>query len=246
MAIPRQETDASFVEGVAVLSRLLLPAARVSQALETVVRLAPRTVAGCDLASVSLLGDAATMTTAAASEEPARVLDLLQVETDEGPCIDAIRTGSRVIVAAFGEDGRYPAFGAVASDTAGVHSCFSLPLLATRRVTGSLNLYGKEPNAYDERGDVTAVQLAEQAALIVATALAHERSTRLAGQLQATLASRAVIEQAKGILMARSRVAADEAFDILRRASQRQNVKLREVARQIVENVQEAPSADRP
>jgi transcriptional regulator with GAF, ATPase, and Fis domain len=228
---------------VAGLARLLLPPTGLPRALDTIARLAPRAVAGCDSASVSLQSreTAVAMTTAGASDEVARNLDQLQLETGEGPCLDAIRTGRKVVVDTFAHDARYPSFGTLASSE-GMNSCFSVPLSVDRETIGSLNLYGRRVGAYEDAADNTGVRLAEQAAVVVLAAMAHDRVEQLAEQLRAALASRAVIEQAKGIIMARSRTDADEAFEILRRASQRQNVKLREVARQIVEGAQTRPS----
>ena len=237
-----RQSDRGFGEGVASLSRLLLPADRVTQALESVARLAPRTVTGCDSASVSLVSDDAAMTTAAASDGLARALDQLQVATGEGPCLDAIRTGNE-------SPRRHVRRGSPLSrlrSSGRGNGGGQLPVApADRRETRSgastCTDSGRTPTL--RRIRPPRVRLAEQAAVIVATAMAHDQTVRLVAELQAAMTSRAVIEQAKGILMARSRLDADQAFDILRRASQRQNVKLRDIAREIVENVQRRQGA---
>ena len=99
------------------------------QADERAAKLADQSAAAADRSD--------TMTTAAASEERARLLDQLQVETDEGPCLDAIKTGNRVVVAAFGQDRRYPSFGAVAREKQriGRFSATGTPPCASRRRT---------------------------------------------------------------------------------------------------------------
>ena len=99
-----------------------------------------------------------------------------------------------------------------------------------------MNLYGTRAHVYDEISVAAGEEVAAQAAVVVASARAYQRSLKLADQLQVAMNSRAQIEQAKGILMARSHCDADRAFDILRRASQRQNVKLRDIAHTIVVN----------
>jgi GAF domain-containing protein len=194
-------------------------------------------VAGCDIASISLLSQDpdTAVTTTAASDEQARNLDQLQLDTGEGPCLDAMRTGREVVVNAFADDSRYPSFGSLASK-AGMNSCFSVPLAVAWDTVGSLNLYGRRLGAYGDGPDESGVRLAEQASVVVLTAMAHDRTVQLADRLQAVLASRAVIEQSKGILMVRFHTDAAGAFEILREASQRQNVKLRDVARKIVED----------
>lgn len=145
------------------------------------------------------------------------------------------------MVRAFTDGARYRSFGPGATETAQISGCMSLPLTVNRKDTiGSLNLYAERIDAYAGTVDTIATRLAQQATLIVTAAMAHERTTRLVAQLRAALISRAAIEQAKGILTASSRITADEAFDVLRRASQRQNVKRRDVAHQIVDNLNRA------
>jgi GAF domain-containing protein len=202
-------------------------------AFERMADLAVRAVPGCDGASVSVLECDGQVSTAGASDERAVLLDKLQYYGQEGPGLSAIRTATVVQVDDFGRDSRYPTFGPAAA-ALGVLSCLSVPLTASTETVGGLNLYGDVPHAYDEPAIATGETVAAHASLVLATSRAHQRSLDLVDKQQVALASRAEIEQARGILMARSHYDADEAFDILRRASQRQNVKLRDVAHAIV------------
>jgi transcriptional regulator with GAF, ATPase, and Fis domain len=204
-------------------------------AFEAMASLAARAVPGCDGASVSVLEADGAVTTAGASDQRTMQLDDLQYDNDEGPCLSAIRTAIVVQVDDFSHDSRYSRF-APAAAALGVSSCLSVPLSRSAQTIGGLNLYGEKVHAYDDAAGATGEQVAIEASLLVATRRAHQQSLNLVDTLHATMASRAVIEQAKGIVMAGSHCDADHAFDILRRASQRQNVKLRDIAQTIVAN----------
>jgi GAF domain-containing protein len=226
------EANEGLIEAIFTLANLLqLP----SGALDGMAGLAVRAVPGCDGASLSSLDPDGQVTTTGASDGRTVQLDELQYQGQEGPCLSAIRTATIVQVDDFASDARYPAF-ASAATTMGVSSCLSLPLTTSAETVGGLNLYGEIPHAYNSAAVAAAEQIAVQASLVLATSRAHQQSLGLLDTLQATIASRAVIEQAKGILMAQSNCDADTAFDILRRASQRQNIKLRDIAHGIVAN----------
>jgi GAF domain-containing protein len=224
------EVDAGLVESLSALSRLLQPG---RDAFNSMAVLAILAVAGCDHASVSLLSSDGSVSTAGATDDRTLRLDWLQYDSGEGPCLSAIHTSSTVRVDEFASDGRYPVFGPVAA-AEGVNSCLSLAVSAAGHTVGGLNLYGVNARAYNEASVQAGEEVAGQVGVLVASSRAYDRSLRLVDQLHLAMASRAEIEQAKGILMARSHCDADQAFDILRRASQRQNVKLRDIAHNIV------------
>jgi GAF domain-containing protein len=113
----------------------------------------------------------------------------------------------------------------------------TFPLVVRGEVIGELSFHAGDGEHFDETTAEMMTLLAEQAAIVAVNALAHASAIALALQLEEAMASRAVIEQAKGVLMARERCTPDDAFDMLRRASQRSNTKLREVAQQIVDGV---------
>ena len=148
--------------------------------------------------------------------------------------MEAIRTGQEVTVAI-----PSPAWAAFSEGAAqaGVRTVWSLPLRVRQRTTGALNLYATVAESWEDPAAGAARGLARQASVVLANAAAL-MSTQLTNQhLQEALESRDLIGQAKGILMARQSIGADDAFDILRRASQRSGRKLRDVAAELIARV---------
>ncbi len=115
-----------------------------------------------------------------------------------------------------------------------MRSLLALPL-ALNGAPGALNLYARYPQAFGVIDRGRGLLLAALAGLAFATARAHEEEERKAAQLHSALATREMIGQAQGILMERERISSDQAFDILRRASQHLNLKLRVVAQELVD-----------
>ena len=221
-----------FQEGIAALSRLLLAEDGLDVALHRVADLATSVIDACDCCGVSVAADGGVRTRVATNDIAQRIDDD-QYAADEGPCLTAVRTGHIVKVDNIGEERRWPAFTSRAV-AEGVRSSCSVPLPVDHTIVGALNLYSTS-GPFGEEDEHTAGQLATQAAVTLANALAFNRMEMLVSNLQDALASRDVIGQAKGIIMERQRCTGDAAFDILRVASQRRNVKLRELAQQVVE-----------
>jgi GAF domain-containing protein len=233
MADPERQSKIDLTAGLALLARVLLSERALPEVLTDVARLARATVPGCDGASLSLLGADGVVQTPAATDEQTFILDDLQYRAGEGPCLQAIASGEVIRVDDFATETRFPSYGPLAAARE-TNSCLSVPMNAGAGRLGGLNLYGRATGSYGETAESVAVAFAGLAAVTVTNALAYARSVRLANQLQEALKSRAEIEQAKGILMAQSRITADEAFNALKRASQRENIKLREIAHRIV------------
>ena len=209
------------------------PAESVQETLDRVAELAVDLVDGCDSASVSLARDG-TMTTTATSGELAVRVDDLQRETGEGPCLEAVKEPAAAVYAAdLASDERFPVFGPRAARR-GVGSLLSHKIAADGTI-GALNMYAAGARAYSEADREAAYLFAIFAAVVMAFA---ERRLQ-ANQLREALESRDVIGQAKGILMEREKVTADEAFEMLRRASQRVNRKLRDLAQEMTETGEE-------
>ena len=194
--------------------------------------IATETVPGCDLASVTMLR-AGKPVTPAFTGKVAKVLDEVQYKLGDGPCLAAIRHRGLEHVSTASDD-RWPEFASAAVDE-GVLAAMSIPLGNDEAVVGALNLYSESAPAFDEAARDVACTFADQLGVAVASATLYAESFELAQQLQQAMESRAVIEQAKGILMAAQRCSPDAAFDILVRASQNQNRKLRSIATEIVE-----------
>jgi GAF domain-containing protein len=235
--------DEGITESVAKLARMLLPGEGFPEILATVTVLACTAVPGCEGASVSLVAEPPEeqITTFAPTDSWTKQLDDLQLTLNEGPCLHAVRSGTVVQVDDFGSDGRWERFAAPALEQ-GLVSSLSVPLTVANENIGGINLYSRQRAGYSDRSVEAGQRLAVQAAVLVANARAYERATRLIDQMQAAMHSRAEIEQAKGILMAESHISPDQAFEVLRRASQRRNVKLRDIANEIVAKASRGPS----
>jgi GAF domain-containing protein len=215
------------------LAGLLLSEQSVIGLLDVVVNLAASGIEGVDEASVSLVvGSGPRFATTNASSPTIRTVDEAQYAEGQGPCVEAIRTGQEVSISL--PEPRWADFSDAAMK-AGVRSVWSLPLVPVDKSTGALNLYSKGERLWEGASRPAARGLARQAAVLLANA-ATLASAELANRhLQLALENRDVIGQAKGILMARRGVTADQAFDILRVSSQRSGRKLRDVAAEVVD-----------
>lgn len=224
---------------VSDLGAILLSEETVRGLLDIVVDLASSSVPGVDDASVSLVvQDSKRLETANASSETVRDLDQTQYQEGRGPCVEAIRTGSEVDTRLPSD--RWPIFSESAVQ-AGVRTVHSVPLQVRDRTTGALNLYSTSVDALEGTPLESARLLARQASIVLANASVL-MSAELANQhLQEALASRDVIGQAKGVLMARRGLNADQAFDVLRRRSQHEGRKLRDIAAEVLRSI-ERPS----
>lgn len=221
-----------LTDGFTESARILFSAGTVGDTLQRVVELAVSTVEGCDFAGVFLLqGD--TITTPHYTDPIVIEVDSLQHRHQQGPCLDVIAGGATVNVDDLVDDTRWPQFGPEAT-SAGVRSAMALSLSAIG-TQGALNLYARLPHAFGVIDKAKGLLLSGLAGQALSAAQAHDEETQRLDNLQAALVSRAVIGQAQGILIERERITADQAFDILRRASQHLNVKLRDVAQALVD-----------
>ena len=178
--------------------------------------------------------------TLAASDERARRIDQLQYDFDEGPCLETLATGKPHHIVDTATETRWPSF-CPAAHQQGVRSCLGLPLTGPTGLMGGYNLYSMRPAAFtpDVRGQLEVFAGNAAGAVAVAMKLADQK--QMSDDLHDALTSRAVIDQATGIIMAQQRCGAAAAFAILRRASQNRNVKLRQLAAEIVSQVSGKP-----
>jgi len=161
-------------------------------------------------------------------------IDAIQYDLGEGPSLTAVAEGRTVRSGLLSTAPAWPRFGP-RSERLGVHSALSLPLLVGASVIGSLNVYARAADAFDERAEELGELFAVPASISVQNAQTLSQATRLAAQLQTALTSRATIDQAMGIVMSRSGCTADEAFHKLRQISQADNIRLSLVARSILD-----------
>jgi len=186
-------------------------------------------------AGVMLADARGELRVAAASSEEAGLLELFQVQNDQGPCLDCFRTGRAVTATGFtGPARRWPRF-AEAAAQAGFASVEALPMRLRDQVIGALNLFRAEPGPLDPAD----LRIAQALADVATIGLLHERNVRrretVAEQLQAALNSRVIIEQAKGKLAERLSIDMDRAFKMLRDYARTSNLHLTDVARDFVE-----------
>lgn len=222
-------------ESLTALSRFLVGETTLRELLQRVAELGQRAISS-DMVGVTLLEDGRPKT-AVFTDPDAPEIDSVQYETGEGPCLDAYRHRQVYRVDSTESDRRWPSFASAAAER-GVLSSLSVPLIVEDRGIGGLNFYARPRAAFDERDERTAGMFAEHAAVAIANAQAYWGAYELSQQLSEAIASRATIEQAKGILMGAQGCTADQAFGILRRASQNRNAKLRDIAADIVSRAQ--------
>ncbi len=220
------------------LSRVVLADRTLEEALTDVARIAARGIPGAEATSITLLrGDKAF--TAAHHGGMALAADVLQYEQHSGPCMDAGRGGVLLRVDDMRTEQRWPDYVARVRQI-GVRSSLSVPLPYQGTSIGALNNYSTEPAAFATPESLRAgLEVADVVAVAVANADAHAQLGEQARHMRLAMESRAVIEQAKGVLMAQRHVNAEQAFEILREASQRYNRKLRDIALGIVESTHE-------
>jgi GAF domain-containing protein len=219
------------------LSRVVVARRELHEVLGEVTSIATRGIPGAESTSITLIrGDRAF--TVAHDGEMALAADELQYQEEAGPCIDAGRGGVVLRVDDMRTEQRWPRYVARVGET-GVRSSLSVPLPYQDSTVGALNIYSSRPVAFARPPSLDAgLQVAEAIAVAVVNAAAHAELADETRNMRTAMESRAVIEQAKGVLMAQRHVDAEVAFEILREASQRYNRKLRDIALGIVGSTQ--------
>jgi GAF domain-containing protein len=226
----------SLPPGLAELSRIALSDDGLTAALQRITDVAQRVFTRVEDVSVTVVDEGGKAETVAFSGELAVHLDERQYENGFGPCMDAAVTGQTVVVNAADPVSPYTEFAGACVKAGITHSVsVALPMIPTSSV-GALNVYASTADGLSQETVAGLELFAIYAAVAVANAAKHDQQVQLATQLQDAMRTRAVIEQAKGILMATHRIPADEAFQALTRASQRENKKLNTIAQRLVDN----------
>ncbi len=221
------ELTASFSE----TAQALFSAGNPADTLRAVVDLAVETIDGCDFASIFVL-DGNTLTIPVGTDSVAAGADMVQHRAGEGPGLDAIARGGTVYAEDLADDPRWVSFGPEAAK-AGVRSALALRLSDDASRGAALILYARYPQAFGALDRAKGVILAAMGGLALSAAEAHEDEAR--NTIEAALATREMIGRAEGILMEREHITADQAYDILRRASQHLNSRIRDVAQILVD-----------
>jgi GAF domain-containing protein len=214
------------------MSRFFVGDATLRDTLHRVSELACAAVSSADMVGISMLVEGRPHT-AVFTDDTAQEIDAAQYETGVGPCLDAFRHRQVFRIDDMEKDQQWPPFSEAAA-AQGIQSSLSVPLLARHEGVGALNFYSRSTAGFSDDDVQIGLQFATQAAIVLANSQAYWDARHLGEDMAEAMKSRATIEQAKGILMGVQRCSADEAFQILVRASQRENRKLREIAEEIV------------
>jgi GAF domain-containing protein len=236
-----EESPLDAMQAFAELGRIELATTDLQDVLGRVAVLAKRTIPGATEASITLL-QGSQATTAAFTGPLALHLDEKQYEVGHGPCLDAGRGGETVVIDDMESEERWPDYTPRALQH-GALSSVSVGLPVQQAVTGALNIYGHRPLAFDQEAVNLAETFASYAAVALANAHLYQSTATLATQMQEAMASRAVIEQAKGIVAAQEKCTTEDAFVVISKRSQRSNRKLRDVAAEIVHEATAQPPA---
>ncbi len=215
------------------LGRLSFAEHSLQSVVDTVTKLAARFLPGEPATSVTIVGGGRPRTVAACGELAAD-LDGVQYRLGEGPCLSAARTGAPSLLLDTRSPEQWAAFAEQAARR-GCDSVLSFPLPVQEKVSGSLNVYARELSTPDRQTLDLVSRFAAYAVVPVSNMYLYESAVQRVEHLAAALDSRAVIDQAKGILMERFKLTADRAFQVLTRVSMEHNTKVRDVAVQFVE-----------
>jgi GAF domain-containing protein len=239
-----ETTPGDVAASIMELQALVLGTETIEEFLNELAGLAVLAVGEGLSCGITLQPNGRPLTIASTNELAARV-DEVQYGLDQGPCLHAMRTGTLVPIQDLASDHRWAAYAATALEQ-GIRSSLSLPLSTGSGTVGAFNLYSGVAGSFGEAATHRAERFAYNASGALAIAVRLADHVALTDQLRASLASRSVIDQAIGVLMAQRRINATAAFAILRTTSQNRNIKLRAFAARIVEGAGAQPPQTPP
>jgi GAF domain-containing protein len=221
-------------EALERLGRLSLRELSMDSLLQTVAELTKSVMPGNPESSVLLLVKDRP-STVSSTGDLATDLDETQYDKGHGPCLHAARTGEVTLIADTRADDRWPDYTPRAVERGNLSS-LSIPLAIDpgAQISGALNVYARRPDAFDEASRSVATRFAPYAAVAAGNLYAYQSARDMADNLQIALESRAVIDQAKGVLIERYKITPDQAFQLLAQASMNTNRKVRDVADHLV------------
>lgn len=222
-------------EGFDALSQFFVADGTLGDALTRVAELSCQ-VSGADMAGITLLVEGRPRTGVFTDPE-APEIDEAQYDTGQGPCLDAFRNRRTFRIESTAHETRWPDFTRAAA-ARGITCTLSLPIIARGEGLGALNLYARAPGTFDDQPDGDLDNFVRQAAMVMANARVFWDERQLNENLRQALRSRATIDHAIGILMAPGGRSPEDGFQLLVRASQRENRKLREIAEDIVRHAE--------
>jgi ANTAR domain/GAF domain len=224
------------------LARALAEDESVQDTLQSILALTLRLIPGCHAASITVLEPDGPYTVAATDGET-EDLDRRQYLLHDGPCLDAARNQQINSWSLIEAEQRWPDFTQLAKEL-GLRSYLAAGLGLAGERLGALNLSSRGTDGFDRLDENLVAQFVPSASAAIVSARRHARARDLAAQLNQALLSRALIDHAIGILMAESHCGADQAFEVLKRASNNRRMKLRDLAAEIVTRVSGHPPSD--
>lgn len=227
------EGDLALADGLAGLAGLSTGRLNLAETQSVIGELSVLAVGNAEGAGVTV-DEAGQPRTMVAGTDAIGEIERIQHSIGEGPGVTGAGGLSSVVSGSLGQDARWPRFGPRAARL-GLHSVLSLPLQTPSGVLGVMNLYGTQRDAFGEHAVLVGERFGAAAAVAIENAQLLAEANRLAGNLQAALISRAVIDQALGIIMSRTGCTADVAFDRLRTRSQSEHAKVSVVAQSVVD-----------
>lgn len=222
------QEDADLAESLHELGQLATAELPLQALLTKVAEYAVLAIPGAEGAGLTLIAEDRSETLVATTPFVSEV-DAIQYGLRQGPCISAATDAVTVLSHALGDDKRWPEFGAQVAEL-GVHSALSLPLLASDRVVGAMNIYARRRNAFDARSAEVGQLFAAPAAIAVENGQVLAAARALVARLEEALETRAVIDRAIGFMIGRQRINAQEAERRLHSEARDGRASLREVA----------------
>ena len=212
---------------VAGIARQLAEVEGLAAAMDLIVDLSVGYLEHCDGATIMFVERGGRIATPAATDESARRADVAQHELGEGPCLSALREHELVVVGDLSAEARWPRWQAEVLEP-GWRSMVGLRLFLADDTMGALNLYSRRPDGFPTGSQDLGQAFAAVAAVAMKSAISTEG-------LERALQARDEIGQAKGIVMERERISGDEAFTRLRELSNRRDLRMRDLAREVIE-----------
>ncbi|MDQ3785369.1 MAG: GAF and ANTAR domain-containing protein [Actinomycetota bacterium] len=231
------EPRAELSDALQELAGILVSEEDIDSTISRITRLAVACIDGADFCGVSLVMKGKEIKTVGATDEIAAEVDRVQYEVGEGPCLSSIADQATFKIDDISSDRQWPQFSAAAVDK-GVNSLLAFVMQISDQSLAALNLFARKPNAFSKEDVRIGAVFASHAAYTLANAQTHETDQQKTQQLEEALATRGVISNAVGILMAQEGVNRRDAFGILRNTSQTLNMKLRVIAEGIVDTAE--------
>jgi GAF domain-containing protein len=219
-------------QSLAELSKFFVGDKTMLDTLDRVATLAVEAIEAAEFCGLTMLLDG-EIGTGVFTDPEAPEIDKAQYESGSGPCLDSFRTGEILRIESTADDGPWPEFRRACLQH-GIMSTASFPMLIDDVRHGALNMYSRQESAFGSAEVVAGRHFAAQAGVVIAYARSYWNALELSRNLQAAMAHRAEIEQAKGVIIGTTGATADEAFDVLVKQSQHENRKVRDIAAELV------------